>query len=620
MASLALILSLGIGAQWLAWRLKIPSILLLLLFGFLAGPVSHLIRPDKLLGDALLPVATLCVGLILFEGGMSLRVADLKQSGSVVWRLVSIGALVTAIICCVSAHYVTGLDWPIAALLGAMLVVTGPTVIGPLLRHVRPVGAVGPILRWEGIIIDPIGALAAVIVFESLDLSSNEGLLTVVALGAMKTIAFGLLIGTAAAGAVTLMLRRYWVPDFLHNPVTLMVVVAALVGSNRVQPESGLFTVTVMGIALANQKWVAVHHIAEFKETLSVLLVSCLFILLSARLEMSQITNLSWRTIAFLLVVILIARPMAVAMATYGSSLKARERIFLAAIAPRGIVAAAVSSVFALRLRAANIPDAEKLVPLVFVVIVGTVVVYSLTAARVGRWLEVARPNAQGCLIVGAHPVACAIALALQQSDLAVLVIDTNRAAINQARMLGLPTFFGSIIGPAAEEKLDLTGIGRLLAITPNDEVNALACVRFAKILGRSEVYQLAPSRGDSTSRLNRSKTEMSHQLRGRQLFCANCTLDDLQNRLNNGAVVKKTPLTEVFDLTAFRAAHPDALPMFLLSSTGELSIITEDLHPASRAGQTVVSLTDPAGQTPPAIDRKDAPTTTPHQEIVAVR
>jgi NhaP-type Na+/H+ or K+/H+ antiporter len=603
-ASFALILFLGITAQWLAWRLKLPSILLLLPFGFLAGPVFHIVRPDKLLGDSLLPLVTLCVGLILFEGGMSLRVADLKQSGSVVWRLVSIGALITAMLCAVAAHYIVDLHWPIAALLGAMLVVTGPTVIGPLLRHVRPTGAVGPILRWEGIIIDPVGALCAVIVFESLDLSSNAGLLTVVALGAFKTIGCGLLIGTGAAGAVTLALRRYWIPDFLHNPLTLMVVVAALVGSNHLQPESGLFTVTVMGIALANQKWVAVHHIAEFKETLSLLLVSCLFILLSARLEMSQITGLSiWRTAAFLLSVILVARPVAVALATSGSSLKRRERYFLAAIAPRGIVAAAVSSVFALRLRASHVQDADKLVPLVFVVIVGTVVVYGLTAARVGLWLGVAKPNAQGCMIIGAHPVATTIALALQQAEIPVLIVDTNRAAINQARLLGLPTYFGSIIGPQTEEKLDLSGIGRMLAITPNDEVNALACVRFAKVLGRSEVYQLAPDRGETNTRLNRSRTEMSGQLRGRQLFCANCTLSDLQHRMETGAVVKKTTLTEMFDLNSFRTTHPGALPLFLLGNGGELFVVSEDPHAASRAGQTVISLTDPTPQSATATE-----------------
>ncbi len=209
-----------------------------------------------------------------------------------------------------------------------------------------------------------------------------------------------MLVGASAAAIVTLLLRRYWVPDFLHNPLTLMMVVVALVGSNRLQAESGLFTVTIMGIVLANQKHVSVHHIAEFKETLSVLLISSLFILLSARLEMRQITDLSWRAILFLVVVIGVARPLAVWLATMGSGLNRNERLFLAWMAPRGIVAAAVSSVFALRLRAANIDGAEKLVPLVFEVIVGTVVVYGLTAARYGRWLGVAKPNAQGCLIV----------------------------------------------------------------------------------------------------------------------------------------------------------------------------------------------------------------------------
>jgi NhaP-type Na+/H+ or K+/H+ antiporter len=594
LVSFAIILALGIGAQWLAWRLKLPSILLLLLFGFLAGPVTQLISPDKLLGENLLPIVTLCVGLILFEGGMSLRVADLKQSGRVVWRLVSYGAIITGVMGAFAARYIAGMSGPISALLGALLVVTGPTVIGPLLRHVRPTGAVGPILRWEGIVIDPIGALCAVIVFEAFDISGHTGGLTVVALGAVKTVGVGILFGTFGAAMVTLILRRYWVPDYLHNPVTLTVVIVAMVASNNIQPESGLFTVTVLGIALANQRWVSVHHIAEFKETLSVLLVSVLFILLSARLQLSQITSLSWRAAAFLAVIIL-ARPLAVAAATIGSDLKRKERIFLAAIAPRGIVAAAVSSVFAMRLRAAHVPNADKLVPLVFTVIVGTVVIYGLSAASLGRWLGVATPNAQGCLIVGAHPLARAIALAIQESGHPVLVVDTNRAALAEARLQGLPTFNGSILGAQSEEKIDLSGMGRLLALTANDEVNALACVRFAKLFGRANVYQLPASQPKTDSKSARSRTEIAQELRGRQLFGSAYTLSDLERRIADGATVKKTLLTEVFDLSSFQAARPDAIAMFLLDPDNTLSPVTEDLPAGAHAGQTVISLSEPA-------------------------
>ena len=589
MTSFALILSLGVGAQWLAWRLKLPSILLLLLFGFLAGPVTHIVRPDRLLGDNLLPIVTLCVGLILFEGGMTLRIDDLKQTGSVVWRLVTYGAIITGVVGALAARYVAGTSGPISALLGALLVVTGPTVIGPLLRHVRPIGAVGPILRWEGIVIDPIGALSAVIVFELFDFGGTSGALSIVAVGAVKTVAVGAVFGFAAAGVVTLLLRRFWIPDYLHNPVTLTIVIVALVTSNRIQPESGLFSVTVMGVALANQKWVSVHHIVEFKETLSVLLISCLFILLSARLETSQFTSLSWRALAFLAVIV-IARPVAVLAATIGSELKRPERIFLSAMAPRGIVAAAVASVFAIRLREANVPDADKLVPLVFVVIVGTVVVYGLTAAKVGRWLGVATPNAQGCLIIGAHPVACAIGSAIQEAGHQVLMVDTNRAAITQARLQGLPAFHGNIIGPHVEDKLDLSGLGRMLAITPNEEVNALACVQFSKVFGRSEVYQLAVNRPEVESRSSRIRMEMSGQLRGRQLFSTSCTLKDLQTRRDAGAAIKKTTLTDVFNLSSFLTAHPGATMMFLLRANGELSVVTEEIRPEGLAGQAVIS------------------------------
>lgn len=591
MTGLALILVLGIAAQWIAWRLRIPSILLLLLFGFLAGPVTHVLKPDELLGTLLLPLVSLFVALILFEGGMSLRIADLKQVGHTVRNLVTIGALVTGAIVTAAAHFTLGFDWALSTLLGSILLVTGPTVIGPLLRFVKPMGQAGPILRWEGIVIDPIGALVSVLVFEAIHGAGTRHAGMMLALEAAKTIGIGSAVGAAAALVMVVLLSRYWIPDYLQNPVTLALVAATFIASNRLQPESGLFTVTIMGILLANQTRAQVHHIAEFKETLSIVLISSLFIVLAARMQRSQLAGLAhawWHGAAFLAVLVLIGRPLAVFASTFRSGLTWREKAFLSAVAPRGIVAAAVASVFALRLREANVPHADLLVPYTFVVIIGTVIIYGLTARTVAKWLGLTSGSANGCLIVGAHPLARAIGKALLDAGHPVLLVDTNRNAIQTARLAGLPTYFGTALSGAVHEKLDLTGVGRLLALTPNDEVNSLAALHFARVFGRSEVYQLSPESGGRHG-------EFSKALRGRALFGPGRTYAVLEGLLEAGATVKKTQLTAEFSAARYQEVHPEAVPLFLLGPTGELVVITGELKTDTRPGTTIVSLALPA-------------------------
>jgi NhaP-type Na+/H+ or K+/H+ antiporter len=597
MAGIALILVLGIGAQWLAWRLRLPSILLLLLTGFLAGPVTGIVHPDLLLGDLLLPLVSLSVALILFEGGMSLRVADLQQSGHVVRNLVSIGAIVTGLIAAVSAHLVLKLNWPLASLLGAFLLVTGPTVIGPLLRFVKPTGAVGPILRWEGIVIDPIGAMIAVLVFEAIHVTGEHHTASILALQAVKTIGIGSAAGIIAAMALMVMLARFWIPDHLQNPVALAVVMAAFVVSNYVQPESGLFSVTVLGVFLANQKKARVHHIAEFKETLSLLLISSLFITLGARLQLPDLMHAAPRGLVFLGILILVARPLAVAVSTFRSGLTWREKAFLAAMAPRGIVAAAVASVFSLRLRQAGVAGAELLVPYTFVVIIGTVIVYGLASGPIGRALGLASRSASGCLIVGAHALSREIGKALKDAGLQILLVDTNRAEIQKARLAGLPTHYGSILATDVQENIELSGIGRLLAMTPSDEVNALATLHFMRVFGRSEAYQLATNKPRRTG-------EVADELRGRPLFGPDRTLGELSDHLEAGAVVKRTVLSTEFDAAAFQRVHPDAVPLFLIGATGELSVFTGDLVSTAKPGMTIISLAPITSRVPASAEQ----------------
>jgi NhaP-type Na+/H+ or K+/H+ antiporter len=588
---LATIVILGIGAQWLAWRLRLPSILLLLLFGFVAGPVTGIIHPDELLGDLLFPIVSISVAIILFEGGLTLRLAELPHVGGVISRLISVGALATWAIAAVSAHFILQLDWALSVLLGAILIVTGPTVISPLLRQIQPKGQVGAALKWEGILIDPVGAVLAVLIFEAILAGEFEQATGAVASGVLITVLIGLGIGVVGAAIIIFLLRRFLVPDHLQNGTALLLVLAAFTVSNWLQPESGLLTVTVMGVIMANQRLVSVRHIVEFKENLQVLLIGTLFILLSARVEPAVLLDLGWMALIFLGVLIVIGRPVAVFLSTLRSEMNWKERLFLAWMAPRGIVAAAVASIFAFELVEAGHSGAEQLVPLTFVVIVGTVGFYGLTAGFVARWLDLAETDPQGVLIVGAHPLARAIAATLQQHGFKALLLDTNWDNITQGRMEGLNTFHGNAFSEQVLEELDLTGIGRLLAMTSNDEVNSLAAVHFPEVFNRASVYQLPFGQvGDE------SRTQLAPQhLTGRFLFGQKMTFSHLMEKFLDGGVIKATPLTEKFDYVDFQTRYQhDAIPLFLITRKEKLVIYTTDYQPIPKPGQTLISLVEP--------------------------
>ncbi|MCZ7528444.1 MAG: cation:proton antiporter [Acidimicrobiia bacterium] len=493
LVALATILLLGLLAQWLAWRLRVPSILLLLTFGLLAGPVSGVLDPDELLGDLLLPVVSLSVGVILFEGGLSLGLRELRQAGAVVRNLVTLGVVVTGGIGTAASLVLFDVDSSVAALIGAIVVVTGPTVIGPLLRQIRPVGAVGSVLRVEGILVDPIGALLAVLVFEGILADTLEEAAPAIGLAILETLVVGTVAGLLGAGLLVLVLKRYLVPDALHNALALGIVVAVFTGADRIQEESGLFAATVMGIALASQRITPVRHILEFSETLQILLISGLFIVLGARVETDGLSSVALGSVGLLAVLVLVARPLAVLVSTFRSRLGRRERLFLMAMAPRGIVAAAVSSIFAIRLTELGRPGADTLVPVTFLVVLGSIVIYGVAAPRVALRLGLSDPDPQGVLVVGAHRWARDIGSVLAERGVRVVMVDNDRANVVAARLAGFPSVYGSVLSDRALDEVDLGGIGRMLALTPNDEVNALAAQQFVPIFGRKNVFQLAP-------------------------------------------------------------------------------------------------------------------------------
>ena len=534
--SLALILGAGMIAQWLAWRAQIPSIIALLIAGLLLGPVTGIVNPDDLLGGTLFPLVSLAVALILFEGGLDLPPRELKSTGTVVRRLISFGAAVTFVVAWYGAREIFDISNQAAIVLGAVLVVTGPTVVGPILRFVRPAGSTGPILRAEGVLIDPIGATAALVAFEIVLINTPDEAISKVVGVVLLTIVAGAGIGILAAIVLDTALRHFLIPDQLAVPVTFAFVIASFVASNGVQEESGLVSVTVLGIYLARRESSTIREVVAFNASLRTLLISVLFILLAARIEPEALRDVLLPSLTFLALLIFVARPLCVLVSTVRSSLSWRERVFLMSMAPRGIVAAAVSAIFAIRLEDEGIPDASKIVPIVFLVIIGTIVVYGFLAGPAARWLGLAEAHANGVLIAGSHATARGLATELESRDVKTLLVDTDPYNVTRAIALGLTARRISILADDAAHDLDLRGIGRLLAFTSNDEVNALATSRFARIFGRREVFQLTPSERRSGS------LSVPEEFLGRLVGIEGLSYSTIDERSRQGWRVRGTP------------------------------------------------------------------------------
>ena len=597
LASLSAVVILGIAAQWLGWRTRIPSILVLLVFGVVAGPLLGWINPGALLGPLLYPVVSLAVAVILFEGGLSLSVKEFRAIGGVMAWLVTVGAAITWLIAALAAHWILRLDWSLAILLGAVLVVTGPTVIGPMLRFIRPTGRTGAILKWEGIVIDPVGAMLAVLVFQ-VTIYAGTAHEMVAATIVLKTIAFGALFGLLGALILGLCLKRDLIPDYLQNPVAVMFVVGVFTGANLLQSEAGLLAVTIMGFALANQKAVSIQHIVEFKENLRVLLISAVFILLAAHLKAEDLAQLGWPSLLFFIVLVLVARPAAVFVSTLGSRLSIKEKLFLSWMAPRGIVAASVASIFALRLEAEGVPGADVLVPQVFFVIIGTVALYGLTAPLVARRLGLAKAAPQGVLFLGGRFWVREMAKVLQDEGYPVMVVDNSQHNVSAARMAGIPAFYASIFADNVLDRVEISGIGKLMAMTGNDDVNSLAALHFAPLFGRAQAYQLMPED-------EKLLEAHSRHLRGRLLFGREMTHAALTQWFTDGAVVKKTRLSEEFGFDELRTQYGGQVqPLFLITDEGELQVFTVEGKTKPQAGQILISLVQP----PPEVTEVKVP------------
>jgi len=551
-AKLAFIGVAGIGAQWLAWRLQLPAIVLFLAAGFLAGPVTGFIVPAQDFGDIYQPVVGLAVAIILFEGGLTLNFTEIRETSTAVRRIILIAGPLTWLGASCAGHYIGGLEWPVAIILGAILIVTGPTVIMPLLRSSALKSRPASLLRWEAIVNDPIGALAAVISFEVFlafhgGHDSDNLLLTIIV-----AFVFAVVAGVGAGQLLIWAFIRGHVPEYLKAPVLLASVLGVFAVSNLILEESGLLTVTIMGIRMANSRLASLSELRRFKETITVLLVSGLFVLLTAALEWSVIRALDWRAVGFVAALLLVIRPAAIFIATIGGGLTWQERLLTAWIAPRGIVAVAVASLFGSLLFQASVPDGERMVALTFAVVVATIVLHGFSLAPLARILGLRMAEKPGVLIVGGSRWATAFASKLKDMEVPVTIADANWNHLSDARQAGLDTHYGETLSEHAHHHLAIGRFNALVAATDNDAYNALVCTNFGPEIGRNNVYEIGVSREQPDRRALR------FTIGGRQLFKPGLGLRDLREKHAAGWTFQSTRLTDEFDYDAYLASSPE--------------------------------------------------------------
>ncbi|MBD3624741.1 MAG: sodium:proton antiporter [Rhodobacteraceae bacterium] len=580
----AIIGVLGIGAQWLAWRLQMPAIVLMLGAGLLAGPVTGLLDPEAAFGELLRPIVAVAVAVILFEGGLPLNLHELRATGTAVRRMVLLGAPLGWLFATLACRYGAGLGWASATVFGGILVVTGPTVIIPLLRQARLKSRPAQMLRWEAIVNDPVGALCAVLAFEVIAALAGAGTLAKAAEHFALGVGVAVIGGLAAGRAIAWAFRRGQVPEYMKVPVLFGAVLLVYASTDSLLHESGLLAVTVMGVVLANAKLPSFDELRRFKEHVTVILVSGVFILLAAALEVEQLAQLDWRAGLFILALVLVARPLAVAISLLGSGLPWREQLIVAWIAPRGIVAVAVAGLFGTRLVELGFPDGARLPPLAFALVAATVVLSGFTIRPVARALNLVSTEVPGVLIVGGSGWAVALADCLKQAELPVLVADRNWHRLAGARAAKLPYYHGEILSEAAEHHLDLNAYGTLIAATDNDAYNTLVCTDFAPEFGRNNVFQ--PGRDDPDG----STRGLPVTLGGRA-FGGGLTHAELARRRQEGdGFHLAEPAEGQTDWKAWQDAHPGATPLAVLNGAA-ITFLGRTDPPRLREGDRVLWL-----------------------------
>ena len=585
--AIALVGAIGVGSQWIAWRLRMPAIVLMLVAGILIGPVLGIFDPARDIGPLMGPMISIAVAIILFEGGLSLNFHTLQDAVGGVRRLVYIGAPLGWLMSALSLHYVAGLSWSSAAVFGGIMIVTGPTVIAPLLRTARLSRRPATLLQWEAILNDPIGALAAVLAFEvvialNTATTASEAMLELFIGAAVATAA-----GVAAGIGLSRAFKRGWVPEYMKVPVLFALLLGVFAASDAVLHESGLLAVTIMGIVIANSKLPSYEEMRRFKEHAAVLLVSGVFILLAAGLDVEALGNLDWRAAAFVAVVVLVARPVTVFISLIGSGIPFREKLLVALTGPRGVVLVAVAGLFGERLLSLGFEDAALIAPLAFALVAVTVVVNGFTLAPFARLLGLTGADTPGVVIIGGSDWTTQLAEVLKKAKIPVLMTDPNFIRLRKARAAGIDTFSGDILSEAAEQRVELVSYATLIAATDNDAYNTLVTTDLAPEFGRENVFQVMREKSES------SRHQLPRTLGGRPLGLE-ATHAELRDLIAQGCRFRSTRLSEEFTLEDWRAESPEARLLAQITTSGEIKFMRKNEEFKGGDGIHVIALRPP--------------------------
>ncbi len=586
-AAVAMIGALGVGSQWLAWQLRMPAIVLMLAAGLIVGPVLGVFDPVRDIGPFYLPMISIAVAIILFEGGLTLNFHTLRDAAEGVKRLVFIGAPLGWLFSALALRWGAGLSWESSAVFGGIMIVTGPTVIAPLLRSARLARRPGALLQWEAILNDPVGALAAVLALEVIVVLRTAEQMESAFLSLAFGIAVAAVLGALAGYLLSWAFSRAKVPEYMKVPVLFVMVLAIFALADSILHESGLLAVTVMGTVIANANLASFDELRRFKEHATILLVSGVFILLAASLDFSALQQLTWRSVLFVVVVLSVVRPVTVLLALAFTKLPLREKILVATTGPRGVVLVAVAGLFGERLVALGVPDGALLGPLAFILVAASVVVHGFTLAPVARLLKVTAAERPGVILVGGSYWTTGLAETLKEARIPVLVTDPNRGHLRRARELGIDTFFGDILSEGAGLRVEMNGYKIVVAATDNDAYNTLVATDLGPEFGREHVYQLAREKAAT------ARHALPSTLGGRK-FAGAATYNELNRLMWKGWDFSTTKLSEEYDMAAWRKNRPEARLLAYIDSWGEIHFVSEDGEVAPAPGVRLVSMLPP--------------------------
>lgn len=594
----------GIGAQWLAWRLNLPAIVLMAIAGILLGPVLGILKPQEILGDVYSPLISIAVGIILFEGGLQLRFDELREVGKGVRRLVVPGVFLAWAFGFLAAWKLAGLSVPTALLFSGIMVVTGPTVIMPLLRQAKLSSRPATLLRWEGIVNDPIGALLAVFVFEVLHLTdpamgglSPFQITGSLIIGSILSTALGVFLGLFIARSF----RNGWVPEFLKTPVLLSSVLVCFAIANALQEEGGLLAVTAMGVTIANAKLPSINQLRQFKENIAVMFVSGVFVMLTANLTPEILFSLTFNDLLFVAAMLFLVRPAAAVLSLIGTTTTWKERALIGWIAPRGIVAVAVSGLFAAKMVELGYLDGQKMVPLAFAMVFATVVAHGFSIGPLAQRMGLAQTGRPGVLIVGGSAWSAALGEKLQEMKVPVLISDSSYRALRPARNRGLPTFYGEILSEVTEHHIEFVRYNTLLALMANESHNALVCTDLAHEMDRSRTFQLA-----STKSSGEHRRAVSYALQGRPLLSKPLALDELMQRHYNGWGFQLTRISEVYGPEDFLEAVGEDSIFVMVERDDQLQFVSSDRPFQPKLGDRVLAYVPPTVLNPKEDEEPD--------------